>query len=139
MILLEFVAPDLVVIFFGFGALLNALFVALVPRLQESIPLQLVLWAATSVLSLALLRKYAAGWFLGKDAEVESYAGEQAEVIEEIRADNTGRVRLRGTSWQARAIGEDITPGTIVQVVARENLTLLVTAVSEIEKRREEE
>lgn len=128
LILLEFVAPDLVVIFFGLGALLNALLVAVSPGLQQSIPLQITLWAATSVLSLALLRRYAARWFLGKEAETETYTGETAEVIETIPGDGEGRVRLRGTSWRARAPGEDILTGTMVRVVSRDNLTLFVTA-----------
>ena len=55
LVLAEFVVPQFVVFFFGIGALLNALLVALFPGLSGRIPAQLLLWIVTSSVSLGLL------------------------------------------------------------------------------------
>ncbi len=126
----EFIIPEFVVFFFGLGALLNSLLVIVVPGLADRLPLQLVIWAATSGLSLGVLRKYAARWFKGdvaignEDADV----GKTAEVIEEISPEKSGRIRIHGTSWNAVSYGESIPPGATVTILKKENLNYIVTA-----------
>lgn len=128
LLLAEFAVPELVVIFFGLGALINAFLIALIPGLRGDIPLQIILWAATSGLSLALLRKYAARWFRGDDVKPDaSDSGNTAEVIEQIQPDRPGRIRYRGTSWQATAVDESIPVGATVTILEKQNLTYLVT------------
>lgn len=120
--------PELVVIFFGLGALLNAFLLAVIPGLRGNIPLQILLWAASSGLALALLRKYAARWFRGESGETEpAGAGERVQVVEEITPERPGRIRYRGTTWQARAVRETIPAGSTVTILEKENLTYLVT------------
>lgn len=128
LLLTEFAVPELVVIFFGLGALLNAFLIALLPALRGNIPVQIVLWAATSGLSLVLLRKYAARWFRGDYLKADNEdPGTVAEVIETITPDKPGRIRFRGTSWQATAVNETIPAGSTVTILEKENLTYLVT------------
>lgn len=128
LILAEFAAPELVVIFFGVGALINALLIAIFPNLRGEIPLQIVLWAATSGLTLAFLRKYAARWFRGNTPQNgNTDAGKTAEVIVSIGPDQPGRIRFRGTTWSATAVGETIPAGTTVTILEKQNLTYLVT------------
>jgi membrane protein implicated in regulation of membrane protease activity len=132
LILSEFVVPQFVVFFFGLGALLNALLVALIPGLETRIPLQIALWALTSGVSLAFLRRYAARWFRGEDREPgaagEDAAGKTGVVTERISPDHPGRIRFRGTTWQAKSFDETIAEGTTVTILQKESLAYIVTA-----------
>ncbi|MEX2443391.1 MAG: NfeD family protein [Alkalispirochaeta sp.] len=132
LILSEFAVPQFVVFFFGLGALLNALLVALIPGLQPRIPLQIALWAVTSGVSLAFLRRYAARWFRGDDlepgAEGDDATGKTAVVTERIAPDHPGRIRFRGTTWQAKSFDETIVEGTTVTILQQESLAYIVTA-----------
>ena len=129
-ILSEFVVPGFVVFFFGLGALLNALLVGIVPGLASRIPLQLILWAGTSGLSLLLLRKYFARVFTGTVLDTSSdrdFIGHSAEVSEAITPDSPGRVRFQGTTWTAVAFDETIEPGERVDILEKEGTKLVVT------------
>jgi membrane protein implicated in regulation of membrane protease activity len=132
LILAEFIVPQFVIFFFGAGALINALLVALVPGLASRLPLQLVLWAFTSGISLALLRKYASRWFRGDTRAVENDAdrdaGLTATVSARITGAEPGRITLHGTSWRAVAYDETIEAGSVVTILRKENLTYVVTA-----------
>lgn len=130
LILAEFVVPQFVVFFFGMGALLNALLVALFPGLAGRIPAQIVLWLATSSLSLGLLRKYFARTFRGSDATSDDsdFVGKTAEVIEPIDPENPGRVRFAGSSWRAIAYDETVPVGSRVAILQKDGLTLVVSA-----------
>ena len=132
LVLAEFAVPQFVVFFFGLGALINALLVAVVPGLAGRVPLQLMLWAATSTLSLGLLRRWAARWFRGETRDVieeaSHDAGEVATVVERIAADAPGRIRHEGTTWQAIAYDETIEEGSTVTILEKRNLTYVVTA-----------
>ncbi|MDA3951692.1 MAG: NfeD family protein [Spirochaeta sp.] len=130
LILSEFVVPQFVVFFFGVGALLNAALLALLPGLSDRIPLQLLIWAGTSGLSLALLRRYAARWFKGDEqhTDTDTDAGRTAVVLEEISPDSPGRINFHGTSWRATAFDETIAPGETVTILTKDNLSYTVTA-----------
>jgi membrane protein implicated in regulation of membrane protease activity len=132
LVLAEFVVPQFVVFFFGLGALLNALLALVIPGLAGRLPLQLLIWAATSSVSLALLRRYGAPWFRGENRrpgdDAEDGAGATAEVIEGITPERPGRIRFRGTTWQARTFDETIPVGATVTILQKESLTYIVTA-----------
>lgn len=132
LILSEFAVPQFVVFFFGLGALVNAALVALLPGLEARLPLQLLIWAGTSGVSLGLLRRYAARWFRGENrtpgAPDNSEAGKTAEVVDPIGPEADGRIRFRGTTWQARAYGETIPAGATVTILQKESLVYIVTA-----------
>lgn len=129
MILAEFIVPQFVVFFFGLGALINALLLILFPGLAPRIPLQLLIWTATSSASLFALRRYAADWFRGATAKPneDTDAGQSAQVIEAIGPDSPGRIRFGGTSWKAITYDEEIPAGETVTILKKENLSYIVT------------
>lgn len=130
MILSEFIVPGFVVFFFGLGALLNALLVGVIPGLASGIPLQLVLWAASSGVSLILLRRYFAKAFRGTvldSSRDEEFVGRTAEVSEQISPENPGRIRFEGTTWTAVSYDETIEPGEQVDIIQKEGTKLVVT------------
>ncbi|SIQ13477.1 Membrane protein implicated in regulation of membrane protease activity [Alkalispirochaeta americana] len=138
LLLAEFGFPEFILVFFGLGALLNALVIALSPHLQGAYHLQIILWAATSCLSLLALRRYLSAWFCGAPGEpqpgpFEEDLGATAETIEPISPEHPGRIRFRGTSWQAISAGEAIPRGTTVTILGRDNVTYLVTPEEEHE------
>lgn len=127
-VLSEFVVPGFVVFFFGVGGLLNALLVALIPGLSGRIPVQLLIWAASSGLALAFLRRIFSRAFRGTLLDSDSrFVGETAEVAETIGPEAPGRVRFEGTTWTAVSYDETIEPGEKVSVIEKQGTTLIVT------------
>lgn len=130
LILSEFVVPQFVVFFFGLGALLNAVLVSVIPGLSQRIPLQLMIWAITSGVSLALLRRYAARWFRGEEISrhEDDDAGKTATVIEDITPTRPGRISFHGTTWTAKTYDDKIASGRTVTILKKEDLSYIVTA-----------
>jgi len=108
LLLLEFVMPGLIVFFFGLGACIVAM-VCLVT--EASINTQLMIFIGSSILSLLLLRS----WLKGV-------------VKEKIVPKLGGKVEFHGTNWAAQA-DEQIEAGTVVEIVAKDNITLKVKAL----------
>ncbi len=128
---IEFFIPGLVIIFFGIGALVTALFTFILGDIF-SFPFQIFLFTVTSVSSLILLRKYMKKIFTGKiqdGVEKENFnieIGEIVPVLELIKPGEVGgRVKYQGTQWNARS-DETITPGESVEITGIKNLTLIV-------------
>ena len=143
LILSEFFIPGFVIFFFGAGALLNALLIALIPPLKSNILLQVLIWLAASGLSLFGLRRYFAKIFKGRlvDAGNSSdFSGQKALVIEDIGPDKPGRIRFQGTSWKAFSYDESLKAGEKVEILKKENLTFVVTRsiLGEINMKKEE-
>lgn len=131
-LLLEFIVPGLILAFFAIGAWIVAI-VCLVTDI--SINTQLVLFLATSVLSILFFRKWASKiiWlrknsneimedeFLGKTAIAESFIGPGQQ----------GKVAFKGTTWDARsedsiAIGENVT------IIGNDSIVLFVKLTTSI-------
>jgi membrane protein implicated in regulation of membrane protease activity len=125
----EFFLPGFVIFFFGLGSLVTALLSWLLPGLKSHITLQILLWLASSGLSLYFLRRYFSKIFRGNvlPNEESEYAGKTAVVLEAITPENPGRVRFHGTSWQAISYDESFAPGDTVEILKEENLTFVVT------------
>ncbi|HUX20238.1 MAG TPA: NfeD family protein, partial [Spirochaetia bacterium] len=125
----EFFLPGFVIFFFGLGSLVTALLSWLLPGLKSHITLQILLWLASSGLSLYFLRRYFSKIFRGNilPNEESEYAGKTAVVLEAITPENPGRVRFQGTSWQAISYDESFAPGDTVEILKEENLTFVVT------------
>lgn len=63
---------------------------------------------------------------MASDRDSNSWQGE-AVVDEEIQPHQLGRVKFRGSYWNARSTqAVTFVPGEVVLVVGRENITLLV-------------
>jgi membrane protein implicated in regulation of membrane protease activity len=130
LILSEFLVPGFVVFFFGLGSLVTALLTGLLPGLQSRVPLQILIFLASSGLSLAFLRRYFSkvfrGRFAGED-EPDEYLGSTVTVVERIAPEKPGRIRYQGTTWSARSYTEELEEGQKVQIIDRDNLTFVVT------------
>jgi membrane protein implicated in regulation of membrane protease activity len=130
LILAEFVVPEFVIFFFGLGALLNSLVLALVPGLGDNILIQIVIWLGFSTLSLFGFRRYLSRWFKGRKFEQDDKAefiGKRAQVLEDITPEKPGRIRFGGTSWVAFTYDEKFSTGETVEIIRREGTRFLVT------------
>ncbi len=125
----EFFVPGLVIIFFGAGALLTSLFSAIIPGVRWNLALQIVIWLASSGLSLVFLRKYLSKVFRGKTlvSDGSDPSGKTAQVTERITPKVHGRVHFQGTTWKATSYNESFEPGETVEILKEEGLTLIVT------------
>jgi len=133
----EFLIPGFVIFFFGIGAIILAGLTWLIPGLRNNYILQLIIWLASSGFSLAFLRKYFGKIFRGKeqkDSGEDEFVFKTAEVIEPIRKNKPGRVNFEGTTWKAISFDENIKAGDIVQILKKENLTLIVRQYQEEEE-----
>jgi membrane protein implicated in regulation of membrane protease activity len=132
LLVLEFVMPGLIVGFFGIGAWI----VAIVCLMTEiGINTQLIIFIVASVLSLLILRKWLKGVFLGHTESkqdlkhnLEEFVGQRAVVKEKIVPRLGGKVEFHGSNWEAQA-DDQIEPGTIVEIVGKDNITLKVKAM----------
>lgn len=129
MILLEFVAPGVVIVFFGVGAWVVAGGMWL--GLLDSVPAQCLTFAISSLLLLFVLRRYVTSWFVGlttsNEGNVEEeFVGKTVRVVRTIGGgEETGKVELKGAEWIARC-EEELLPGRFATVVARDGLELIV-------------
>ena len=129
LILLEFAAPGVVVIFFGVGAwvVATAMWVGLI----ESVPAQCLTFAVASLVLLFGLRRYVAVWFVGGSSTGgssldEEFIGKTVRVVHAIGGgDQTGKVELKGAEWNARS-DEPLDEDSLAVVVKREGLVLIV-------------
>lgn len=132
----EFIIPGFVIFFFGVGAIILSVLTWLIPGLRSNYILQLILWLASSGLTLAFLRKFFSKIFKGKeqrDTGEDEFVCKTAEVIEPILKNKPGRVSFEGTTWKAIAYDEIIKAGDIVEILKKDNLTLIVRKVHSIE------
>ncbi len=138
LILAEFVVPGLVVVFFGFSALIVGLLIwpGIIPG--EG-PLPFVVFAAVSLGTLLLLRKQCQSWFVGKSigsaiaGEDDDFLGREAIVasgFDNARA-QAGRVTYRGTQWDARTAEEtQLKTGDPVTIIGRKDSVLIIEKIT---------
>jgi len=135
LLVLEFVMPGLIIGFFGAGAWIVAIVCLVSAYVTGSINAQLIIFIIASVLSLLLLRKWLKGIFLGHvkskqdmTEDLNEFIGERVVVKAKITPKAGGKVELHGTNWAAEA-DEEIEEGTVVEIIAKDNLTLKVKVV----------
>lgn len=127
LILMEFVIPGLVIVFFGLGAWVTAVFVAIFPEMAFWV--QMMIFTVFSVASLVLLRGSLKKRFFsdqeGAASEgVDDYIGKTAIVNKAIK-DGVGKVDFKGASWDVYA-DEDIPEGAKVEIIDKESIKLKV-------------
>ena len=112
--------------FFGIGAVV----VGTLAGLNAAGPLwlQFILFSILSVISLGLFRGKLLQLTRGKPtADVDSMVGETAFASDDIGVNGFGKVEMRGTSWNARNIGDKpLKRGERSRVERVEGLTLMV-------------
>jgi membrane protein implicated in regulation of membrane protease activity len=130
--ILEFMMPGLIIAFFALGACIVAI-VCL--NTDIGINTQLIIFTASSVLSLLCLRTWLRGIFSGyvksrqdMTEDIKEFVGERAIVKKKITPQTAGKVELHGTNWIAEA-DEEIAEGTTVEIIDKENITLKVKAL----------
>ncbi len=129
LLLAEFAAPGLVILFFGVGALITS--IACWLGLADSMQTQLIIFSIASLACLLTLRKYVQKWFVG-DSESES-AEMSTEFIEQVvkvviaipGGAARGKVELKGADWNATST-EPHGVGDMVTVIERDGLNLVV-------------
>ncbi|MFK7909717.1 MAG: NfeD family protein [Akkermansiaceae bacterium] len=129
MILLEFVAPGVVIVFFGVGAwvVAGSMWLGLI----DSVPAQCLTFSISSLLLLFVLRRYVTSWFVGLSSSgganiEEEFIGKTVRVTRVIGGgEATGKVELKGAEWNARCTDE-LLPGRYATVIDRDGLELIV-------------
>lgn len=134
--LLEFAVPGVILIFFGAGAWIAAVttWVGLTGTLQS----QLLVFAATSALLIAALRRWITGKFSGHvtgvqdpSTNLDEFTGKTVEVLEDvIPGRSTGKVELKGASWSARS-NEEIRKGECAVIERLDGIALIIKRNSE--------
>lgn len=127
MLVIEIFTMGLTTIWFSIGA------VAAAVALGFSAPvwLQIVLFAAVSVLVMLLVRPFAMKVMdSGKmKTNLDEIAGQKVRVLEEINnSEGTGKVMYRGVEWMARSVDDAVmAKDSIVTVQSISGVKLMVT------------
>ena len=122
---LELVVPGAVLVFLGAGALLVALLVWL--GLIQTWVASTTTWFIASLVFLLVLRSLFQRFISGDtekqstDEDLDAY-GQVVDVVEAISPGEEGRIRYRGTTWQAVCHDQTLAAGTKAQIICRENL-----------------
>lgn len=126
-LILEISSGDFYVTCFAIGAA-----VSIVPA-AISLPLwlQIVVWAAASVLSIYFIRPYLVEHLHPKERQRKSNAdaliGRTGRVTDAIPAGGYGYVKIDGDSWRSHTTdGTPLEVGTTVTVLSRESIVLTV-------------
>ena len=126
LLIAELAMPTLIIFFFGFGAWITSAASAL--GLEEAYP-QLLLFLSSSMLCLLLFRRALRERLhrIPEDEEElrDPSIGKLVVTLTKLGPDRLGKVELNGSGWQALA-REEIAEGALVQIIAKENLTLTV-------------
>lgn len=136
LIISEFAMPGLIIIFFGVGACVVGIVCVFSESVSSNVNAQLLLFCGSSVVLLLCLRKSLKAIFKGYAGSkqdlrenLDGHVGQKVVVKKEISPHRKGKVELHGTDWDAEA-DETIAAGDMVEVVARDNLTLKVKRLS---------
>lgn len=124
LLLLEFAIPGVLVVFFGFGALLTALLTLITGM---GVWLQFLSFAVFSLIFLFLLRKKLMNILSGSNVldPDDEFIGKKGIAEADIPSSQVGRIVFRGTQWNA--ISETpITKGQRVTIIGKEGITFMV-------------
>lgn len=129
LILLEFVNPGVILVFFGVGAVITSIttWIGLTPGIGS----QTLVFGVSSFALLFTLRRVVKQWFVGKsDGEGgdldDDFTGREARVLTDIPGPgHDGKVEIKGAEWKARS-ETPVAAGDTVIIERREGLTLHV-------------
>ena len=130
-LLLEFMLPGLIVLFFGFGAWVTAICTLI---LDLGLNAQLIVFIGTSVLSLIFLRKYFKRIFVGKDEKaideiLEEFVGKTVTAESDFEKGRKGKVTFKGAIWEALS-ETDTKKGDQLKIVGKDSIVLKVEPLS---------
>ena len=130
---IEFLVPGLVMVFVGLGALTVALGMHL--GHIDGVLQQFITFFISSIIYLLTLRFLVLRFVpsvtrkenIDEDEEV---MGSIVEIVADINSGELGRVEHSGSSWQARAEGDQtILKGEQVKIIGRDNITWIVQKI----------
>ncbi|NLR94000.1 MULTISPECIES: NfeD family protein [Flammeovirga] len=130
LLLIEFIGPNLVFIFFGIGAWITSLASVIY---TPSTDFQIILFILSSIVLLITLRgQLKTRFFKSKVKEehflMEEFIGHQAKVIEDIKDKKPGQVEFKGTVWTAES-DQHIRKGQIVEIKGKASIILKVELI----------
>jgi membrane protein implicated in regulation of membrane protease activity len=129
LIVAEFAAPGVVIIFFGLGAWAAALAVLAV---EMSLFFQIVIFLVVSITTLLALRKRFVAVSENTPDMTDEFIGKQAEVEQPIARGAYGQVKFKGALWKAETTSDQVLEkGTMVEIVGYESIILKVKPVTE--------
>ncbi|TAE75397.1 MAG: NfeD family protein [Verrucomicrobia bacterium] len=129
LIIAEFFAPGVLIVFFGIGAIATAF--ATRAGWTTDIGSQAALFAIVSVSSLLAMRRFVKAWFVGssgdqRSSDDEDFIGREARVITALPGQGgDGLVEIKGSNWKARS-ETPVPVGATVIIERREGLTFYV-------------
>lgn len=131
MMLMEFMAPGLVIFFFGAGAWVVSLLTYL--DILETLTSQLLVFGIVSLGLLLALRRWVRDKFYGHvgakqnlNENLDEFTGKPVVVLQDIiPGKRGGQVEFKGTTWNAIA-EEVIKTGDPASIVAIDGLTLII-------------
>lgn len=129
----EIAVPGFVLFFFSVGAFLTLGIIKLIPPLSGVLWLQLIIWVCLSSMLFFFLRKKFSGTFKGRmfKTEKEDWIGREAEVISLIKKDEPGRIKFRGTTWNAHS-SDLIKKGKTVKIIGKSGTESFGFTVEEV-------
>ena len=129
----ELLLPGLVMVFIGMGALTVALgmyFGYIDGNLQQFITFFIISIIYLLTLRFLVLRFVSTDTRKENIDEDDEVIGSIVEVVEDIKSGEFGRVEQSGSSWQARAVGDQtILKGEQVKIIGRDNITWMVQKI----------
>ena len=133
LVLVEFMIPGAIIVFFGVGAWIAALTTWI--GLTESLAWQIIVFSVSSVVLLLMLRRRLKGQFLGHtgseqdlDHDLEEFVGRIVSVTQPIRPGEPGLIEFKGADWQARS-EQSFEPGDRVMITGLDGIRVTVSAV----------
>ncbi len=132
----EFLIPGMITFFLGLSAFVVALGYKL--GFLEGILSGFTAWFITSLFSVFVLREFAKKLLPGDsryrivNEDLDAF-GKIVKIVEDVRAKDTkGRIKFRGTTWQATTNVKLIKAGEKAKIVARDNLVWIVEPYDEL-------
>lgn len=130
MLVIEMFSLSFFAFFIAMGALLTALLTYF--GILPTITYQVVVFCASSVLFLILLRKLLRQKFSQAKSGVDytEFVGDKVRVLQEIPENGRGRIFYRGTEWEAVSIdGKPIAKDTLVTILKMDGIVAIVKLV----------
>ncbi|MBI5563061.1 MAG: NfeD family protein [Deltaproteobacteria bacterium] len=128
LLIIELTSFTFVLAFLGVGAFITAIaaWAGVTPGLNG----QLIVFSASSLVLLVLLRKTARRLFSGQGGMPSDDIGHRVKVIKEIPPEGEGAVLHRGSVWDAVSDSKDAIPeGSTVEITGTEGIRLKVRKV----------
>lgn len=128
LLILELTTVSFILCFIGLGALVVA--VTTWAGITPTFASQLIVFSASSLFLLLLLRKTAKKLFAGHADLPPDYAGQKVPVVKAIPAGGEGTISYRGSDWIAfSSSGQVIPEGATVEIESMDGIRVKVKPV----------